>query len=495
MLKPETSHLPYRLFFYKSNFIVAENVRRLAHTMHHAKAAGYNGIVLDDYKFQILDRLSPNYFRHLEEIKRTAAELQIALYPMVARFGYSNGLLAHDPNLAEGLPVVRAPYTMRDGYASLLAEPPIRLTADQTVRVSRFRQYHLAVDVKTENFRAMKARPAVLAPDGRRIGYFDRLPVSTQDWTTHHLVFNSLNNDRVEVRPIGWLKGGSDVSFRNALIHEVGLINTIRRNGAPLTVTDANATATYQEGVDFAIENNRPPGLMPRPGEFDAYHESPRLLSLPNSRIRDGQTILISYYHATIVREGGVICCLGQAMPYDIVRDQIARLQEILHPKGFFLGIDEVRVANWCESCRRRSISPGAMVAETTRRCIEMVRDANSSAKILVWSDMFDPFHNAHDHYYLANGDLAGSWKGLDKDIVIATWNYAAREQSLKWFASLGHPQIVTGFYDRSVAEMEEWSRAAAKISRISGAMYTTWRDDYSHLETFAELMWDRARA
>ena len=108
---------------------------------------------------------------------------------------------------------------------------------------------------------------------------------------------------------------------------------------------------------------------------------------------------------------------------------------------------------------------------------------------------MFDPFHNAHDHYYLANGDLAGSWKGLDKDVIIATWNYAAREQSLKWFASLGHPQMVTGFYDRGVDEMEEWSRAAAAIPGISGAMYTTWRDDYSHLEAFAEVMWSRGRA
>jgi hypothetical protein len=108
---------------------------------------------------------------------------------------------------------------------------------------------------------------------------------------------------------------------------------------------------------------------------------------------------------------------------------------------------------------------------------------------------MFDPFHNAHDHYYLANGDLAGSWLGLDKDVVIATWNYLAREQSLKWFAARGHAELVTGFYDRSVNEIQEWSRAAANIPRVSGAMYTTWRDDYSHLDTFAEVMWNRAGA
>ena len=135
------------------------------------------------------------------------------------------------------------------------------------------------------------------------------------------------------------------------------------------------------------------------------------------------------------------------------------------------------------------------MVADTTRRCIAMVREANPAAKIIAWSDMFDPFHNAHDHYYLADGDLAGSWLGLDRDVIVATWNYTAREQSLKWFAERGHPQLVTGFYDRSAGEMEEWARAAAGVPGIAGAMYTTWREDYSQLETFADVLWRRARA
>ena len=108
---------------------------------------------------------------------------------------------------------------------------------------------------------------------------------------------------------------------------------------------------------------------------------------------------------------------------------------------------------------------------------------------------MFDPFHNAQDHYYLANGDLAGSWKGLDKDVIVATWNFTAHKQSLRWFASRGHLQLVAAFYDRGVAEMKEWIEAAAGIPGIAGAMYTTWHDDYSHLDNFADVMWNRARA
>lgn len=34
----------------------------------------------------------------------------------------------------------------------------------------------------------------------------------------------------------------------------------------------------------------------------------------------------------------------------------------------------------------------------------------------------FDPMHNAVDHYFAVNGTLAGSWKGLDKDVGIVNW-------------------------------------------------------------------------
>ncbi len=474
--------------------MLADNVRRLERTMHDARAAGYNGIVLDDYKFQILDSLAPGYFRNLASLKNSAAKLGLDLYPSVARFGYSNGILSHDPNLAEGVQVVRAPLRAQNGAATLVAAPPMQLSGDQMVPVSRFRQYHLSVSVKTANFQAAEMRSAVLMADGGRLAYFDRLPAPTQDWTTHHVVFNSVDNDLVNIRPFGWLRGSGDYNFKDATLQEVALVNAIRREAAPLVVTSADGATTYEEGHDFEVENHRPLGLMPRPGEFDAYHQPPRLIILPNSRISEGETVSVSYYHALAVREGGVMCCLSEPTIYDVVAHQVARLQDLLQPKGFFISIDEVRVANWCEKCRRRSMTPGKMLADAARRCIQMIRDASPSATILIWSDMFDPFHNAHEHYYIVNGDLAGSWHGLDKDVVIATWNFTARDQSLKWFASLGHSQVVAGFYDRPISEMAEWSRAAAGVPGISGAMYTTWRDDYSQLGKFAELMWNRIK-
>jgi hypothetical protein len=322
-----------------------------------------------------------------------------------------------------------------DGAAALVADSPIQLNGDQLVRVSRFRQYHLSVTVKTRNFVSPEAIPAVLSADGRKIAYFDRLPTPTQGWTTHHVVFNSLDQDLVEVRPAGWLKGPGESDWKDALLQEIGPINVIRREGAPLTVISADGKICYEEGLDFELENHE---LMPQAGEYQSYHQPLRIRLGAKSRIRDGQSLLVNYYHAVITRTGSVMSCLSAPAVYELVKDGILGMQNLLQPKGFFLGIDEVRVANWCQSCRQRAMTPGQLLAENVRRCVQLVREISPSAKILVWSDMFDPFHNGHDHYYLVNGDAAGSWEGLDQDVIIVNWNFTAIEQSTRYTSVAG---------------------------------------------------------
>ena len=53
------------------------------------------------------------------------------------------------------------------------------------------------------------------------------------------------------------------------------------------------------------------------------------------------------------------------------------------------------------------------------RTCIGILRDLSPSSRIYVWSDMFDPNHNAVAGYYLCNGTLADSFEGLNKDVII----------------------------------------------------------------------------
>src|SRR5262249_27378044 len=142
---------------------------------------------------------------------------------------------------------------------------------------------------------------------------------------------------------------------------------------------------------------------------------------------------------------------------YDLLKDQIERVNRVFQPAGFMMSHDEIRVANWCAACQARKMTPGQLLADNVGRCVGMIHAANPTARIYTWSDMFDPNHNAHDDYYLVNGTWAGSWEGLPKEVGILNWYFAKRRQNMPWFASRGHEQILAGYYDHAPEEIRAW--------------------------------------
>ena len=130
---------------------------------------------------------------------------------------------------------------------------------------------------------------------------------------------------------------------------------------------------------------------------------------------------------------------------------------------------------------------------------MQIIRDVDPKAKIWVWSDMFDPNHNAVDNYYLVNGTWAGSWEGLDPDVGIVNWANRLKGKNLKWFADRGQEQVLAGYYDHREWVIAEWLAAGKGLPGITGAMYTTWTDDYSDMEAwakaacFARCSWSRS--
>ncbi|HIE52878.1 MAG TPA: hypothetical protein EYP85_14080 [Armatimonadetes bacterium] len=539
--------LQHRWVYCSFNLLVEENVEKLQGVMRQAARAGYNGIVLADYKFNLLDRMIPRYFEHVARVKRTAQELGLELIPCVFPIGYSNGLLAHDPNLAEGLPVRDALFVVKNGQADLVADPPVRLRngdfeqvngntfvgwkwqdepgkitfADrqvvhrgrlslrvenigrydpkhghgrimQAVRVAPFRQYHVSVWVKTRDFeRASGVRIAVLAPDGKSLNYTDLRVKPTQEWTQHHIIFNSLSYDEVRLYLGVWGGKGGTLWWDDARLEEVGLLNVLRRPGCPLTVKGEDR-AVYEEGRDFEPVRDERLGVVPWAGEYEVYHQPPVLRLTPNSRLREGQRLRVSFYHPVVIYRGQVMCCLSEPKVYDLLRDQAERVQRLLSPRGFFMSHDEMRVANWCAACQARKMRPGQLLADNVRRCVEILRAVNPRATIYVWSDMFDPFHNARGDYYLVNGSWEGSWEGLPSGVVIVNWFFRERKRNLPWFAQRGHRQILAGYYDKRQFYTPQWLAEARGVSGIIGVMYTTWRSEYKDLEGFAQAVWGR---
>jgi len=105
-------------------------------------------------------------------------------------------------------------------------------------------------------------------------------------------------------------------------------------------------------------------------------------------------------------------------------------------------------------------------------------------ATLYVRSDMFDPNHNAR-RYYLVNGTFAGSWEGLPKDVVVVPWYFGQHDAGLRWFADRGHRQVIAGYYDSRPERVRDWLASAGNVKGVIGVMYTTWRQQYNHLEGF----------
>ena len=131
----------------------------------------------------------------------------------------------------------------------------------------------------------------------------------------------------------------------------------------------------------------------------------------------------------------------------------------------------------------------GAILADNVPTCIDILKETNPGGRIYVWSDMFDPNHNAHYDYYLVRDNLAGSWEGLDKDVIIVPWYFGKRSESLKWFAGRGHQQVIAGYYDADPSQILDWLKAAQGVEGVMGVIYTTWQHQFSDLEAFAELV------
>ena len=509
-----------RWLYCSQNLRVDKNIENLETLFRRAAKSGYTHALLADSKFARLGDMDAPYFRNIDRVKKLAAELHLEIVPALFPIGYSNDILWHDPNLIEALPVRGALFMVHDGIATLQPDPPIALKggdfdelkqwdwkddlvqADhgsalirdpkgqnarmvQKLKLTPFRQYHLSVRVKTQDFHGT---PEVKVLAGNRALNCNSLGAKpTQDWTTHHVVFNSLDHAEASLYLGCWGGGTGSLWFSDAKLEEVGLLNLVRRAGAPLVVEIEQGRGLI-EGRDFEKLADPRMGNKPWNGSYDIYHEPPVIkTSLPN-----GTRLRVSYYHAVTVYDDQAMICPSEAKTLELLRDQAKRMHAAWGAKGYMMSHDEIRVLNWCDACQRRHLDAGALLADNVKMCIQILRDpavAGPAVRLYVWSDMFDPHHNAHKDYYQVRGDLTGSWEGLDKEVIVVNWNFGKRNESLKWFADRGHRQLIAGYYDGPMGHIREWLTAARDVDGVIGVMFTTWQNRYDQIEEFERIL------
>jgi hypothetical protein len=510
-----------------------EEVREIAQT---ASEHGLTAIVLSG-----MDRISlgsPEYLERLRKVKTIADQYRLEIIASGFNTGYGGAILEHDNNLAEGMLVKDALFVAQDGVARFAADSPAKLQnggfeqfhADgftafekqdepgrktfvdvsvfhsgksslrienfgdtkagiarvaQEIRVTPYRCYRVSARVRTED-----AAPASLfsikaiAPDGRDLCPFEPpAPTPTSGWRQVTTAFNSWNFDRIDLN-FGVFEGvKGKVWVDDVDIEEVGLMNVVRREGAPLTVRDEASGTVYEEGRDFAPVAD--PNL-----DFQWTHEMPSIRLLPASRIRNGARLRVSYYHGTTIYNDQVSACPSEAQTYEVWKEQFPLIEKYLSPKRYFLGVDEVRLFNRCAACQKRKLAAAEILGQMTHWLYSQVRAVNPNAEVFVWSDMFDPNHNSNRQYFLVDGSLENTWQYLPKDMGIVAWYFEKRQESLDFFSSRGFRTIAAAYYDDDdLSNPQGWLEAMDSTPNAAGIMYTTWSSKYKLLAPFGDLV------
>jgi len=532
----EGKDYPYRWVYVSKSLRSDNDVGDIKSIVKTATEHGLNGMVLAA-GLDNLDIQPPEYFKRLEEVKQICTQHNIEIIPTGFSVGYGGSVLSQDKNLAAGIAVKDALFVVENGRAHLVPDPAVQIINSdfeeydgnrlagyefhdrpgevsfvdkevfksgkaslrfenfgkyehgharlmQEVKVHPHRCYRLSCYVKTDQLEpADSFRLAVLSLDGRDIAPWDPAVPSSADWRKVVMGFNSLSFDTVRIYVGVW--GGKSGKFwlDDLQLEEVGLLNILRRPGTPLTVQGEETQLLYEEGKDFAEVKD--PRL-----NFKFDHDPPELVILPESKIKNGQRLRISYYHGMGVNRGQVTVCMSEPNLYEIWQKQAQLLHKHLASGKYLLSMDEIRAGGACEACKKRKMTMGRILGDCITKQIEIIRKVNPRTEVFIWSDMLDPNHNAHDNYYLVDGDFTNSWNYVPKDLIIVCWYYEKCNESLKFFSSLGFRTLAGAYYDGDTLDNPKgWLEVLERTPGACGIMYTTWENKYKLLAPFGDLV------
>ncbi|MFN9345649.1 MAG: hypothetical protein ACK6DQ_03570, partial [Planctomycetota bacterium] len=381
----------------------------------------------------------------------------------------------------------------QDGDA-LKSSPPYtgNVRISKPLKLIPFRHYHVSVQIKTQDFDT-PVEIKILTQSGRSLNYTNLRTEPSQDWRTHHITFNSLENSEANLYIGAWGPTQGSLSIKQPIFEECGAVNLVRRKSAPIRIeleSDDGKRTPLEEGIDFEPWADPKLGNVPYGGEYEVWHEAPAIEL--KRQLPDGAKLRVSYYHTHIVYEGQVCGTASDAEFENLLGQQIERMTKLFPNSDFMMSHDEYRVMGWTPATAcglAHDATPGQTLTHNVRHCSEKLFARNPKPSVAVWGDMFDPYHNAVDKYYLVNGSLSGSQ--VPESVRIVNWNFGKREESLKHFSKRGHEQILAGYYDSDPKQIKEWldTVASQKIPGVQGVMYTTWKRNYSDLEKFAELV------
>ncbi len=554
---------PIRWVFSGHNLIEQSQIAALETIEDTMAAYKLNGLQQNDFKnnvYSIFEGSYPQYFYNVDSLQTYSAKTNVEIIPGVFPFGWSEGILFHDPDIAEGIPTTSS-YLIQSGTGTLLTDPNMILpnggfenvsngeftgwsfydgpnqsafvdsttvhsgkysarctnfTAGNAAGNCRFERsmicqpfhgYRMSVWIKSQDFQGSEVQLLAIGHNGAQSTSLTytafSVPTTDTAWSQYDVVFNTLTYDSLYVYCGVWGGSAGTIWFDDFNIEDAGMTNLLRPLAQLPTVSENGKSTNYIEGRDYAtlidstMEQNE--GSYP-------WHSSPGFKVLPGSEIKNGDTVQVHFIRPNPVEndqtgDGSTMVCVSEDTLYPILQSQLSLVDAQYHAGKYFMSHDEIREMNWDTACSSRDLSPAALLANNVKKADSIIQEVHPGAERFDWSDMFDPLHNAHNDYYLVNGDLTGDWNLIPKDFTIVNWNAGIpdyskpqinlRKQSLNFFANLGFSQITSPYYDvQNTDNIRAWRDSMEGVPNVRGMMYTTWANDYSFLTPFADYAW-----
>jgi hypothetical protein len=212
--------------------------------------------------------------------------------------------------------------------------------------------------------------------------------------------------------------GNSGTLWLDDIVIEETALVYVTRDGArtPLKVYDPNNSNTvYLEGTDYnPVSDAR---MSSTPALFtDTYHTPPTITLPSTTSLTAGQIVAIDSYSAfPVPGSNSLNMCVTSTKVANYLDQNANALATSVMPQGggLLLQYDEIRQFNSCALCRAKGMTAGQLLGWHAGQSARRYNTSMPNSPLYTWSDMFDPYHNGHDHYFYVEGDFSWSFDGI----------------------------------------------------------------------------------
>ena len=104
-------------------------------------------------------------------------------------------------------------------------------------------------------------------------------------------------------------------------------------------------------------------------GTYDVWHRAPSIRLTANSRIKDGDTLLVSFYSPGIIySKQQVTVSLSEPAVLDVMDREMRAASRIWNSPAYIMNYDEIRSSGWEPQPDGAHLTPGQLLARMCAR-------------------------------------------------------------------------------------------------------------------------------